>query len=194
MQLKAVQKHIEITRARPAIHDSALGRSMLDDGVGSYKTPLYAMFAATGCVLLIACMNVASLLVARAAARRKEHGHSIGAGRRTNAPAARAHHRKPAAVVRRRRFGDSIVGRGSAVAGADARRHEPHRHCPYRWHGGRASRWARSRCVPSFLDRFRLSGRGIRKFWPRCRSPPARKPQAVPGPRFAERSWYSRLD
>jgi putative ABC transport system permease protein len=82
-QLKAVQKHIEVNKALPAIHDSAVGRSMLDDGVGSYKTSLYAMFAATGCVLLIACMNVASLLVARTAARRKELAirSALGGGR-----------------------------------------------------------------------------------------------------------------
>jgi putative ABC transport system permease protein len=82
-QVQAVQKHVVNTYARPAIHDSALGRSMLDDGVGSYKTPLYAMFAATGCVLLIACMNVASLLVARTAARRKELAirSALGGGR-----------------------------------------------------------------------------------------------------------------
>jgi predicted permease len=82
-QLKSVQKRIEITRAMPAIHDGAIGRSMLDDGVDSYKTPLYAMFAATGCVLLIACMNVAGLLVARTAARRKELAirSALGGGR-----------------------------------------------------------------------------------------------------------------
>ncbi len=82
-ELKALQKHIEIAHARPAIHNSALGRSMLDDGVDSYKTPLYAMFGATGCVLLIACMNVASLLVARTAARRKEVAirSALGGGR-----------------------------------------------------------------------------------------------------------------
>jgi putative ABC transport system permease protein len=45
---------------------------MLDDAVTDYKTPLYVLLAATGCVLLIACMNVASLLVARTAARSKE--------------------------------------------------------------------------------------------------------------------------
>jgi putative ABC transport system permease protein len=82
-ELGAVQKRIKITRAEPAIHDSALGRSMLDDSAASYKTSLYAMFAATGCVLLIACMNVASLLVARIAARRKELAirSALGGGR-----------------------------------------------------------------------------------------------------------------
>ena len=82
-QLKAVQKQIQVTQARPAIHDSASGRSMLDDAVGSYKTPLYALLAATGCVLLIACMNVASLLVARTAARSKEMAirSALGGGR-----------------------------------------------------------------------------------------------------------------
>jgi predicted permease len=82
-QLKAVQKQIQLARARPAIHDSASGRSMLDDAVGTYKTPLYALLAATGCVLLIACMNVASLLVARTAARSKEMAirSALGGGR-----------------------------------------------------------------------------------------------------------------
>jgi putative ABC transport system permease protein len=68
-QLGALQRRIRASRPEPSVHDMASGRSMLDDAVQDYKTPLYALLAATGCVLLIACMNVAGLLVARAAAR-----------------------------------------------------------------------------------------------------------------------------
>jgi predicted permease len=71
-QLNALQARIQATHPDPAVHGAVTGRTMLDDVVNSYKTSLYALLAATGCVLLIACMNVASLLVAGAAARSKD--------------------------------------------------------------------------------------------------------------------------
>ena len=54
------------------VGQGANSRPLLEDVVGDYKTPLYALLAATACVLIIACLNVANLFVARAAARRKE--------------------------------------------------------------------------------------------------------------------------
>jgi putative ABC transport system permease protein len=47
-------------------------RLLLDEVVGDYKTSLYVLLAATACFLLIACLNVANLLIARSAARLRE--------------------------------------------------------------------------------------------------------------------------
>jgi predicted permease len=82
-RLRGVQKQIKTDHASPSIHPSVAGRSMLDDAVHDYKTPLYVLLAATGCVLLIACLNVASLLVARTSARGKEMAirAALGGGR-----------------------------------------------------------------------------------------------------------------
>jgi predicted permease len=79
----ALQKQIKSAHPEPAVHPGAIGRTMLDDAVHDYKTPLYALLGVTGCVLLIACMNVAGLLVARAASRSKEFAirAALGGGR-----------------------------------------------------------------------------------------------------------------
>jgi len=56
----------------PFVFQSARSRPLLEHVVGKIKKPLFVLLAATFCLLLIACLNVANLLVARAAARRKE--------------------------------------------------------------------------------------------------------------------------
>jgi putative ABC transport system permease protein len=56
----------------PFVFRSAKSRPLLEHIVGEIKKPLYVLLEATCCLLLIACLNVANLLVARAAARRKE--------------------------------------------------------------------------------------------------------------------------
>ena len=56
----------------PFVFRGAKSRPLLEHIVGEIKKPLYMLLAATCCLLLIACLNVGNLLVARAAARRKE--------------------------------------------------------------------------------------------------------------------------
>jgi predicted permease len=57
----------------PFVSNGANSRPLLEDMVGDLKRPLYLLLSSTGCLLLIATLNVASLMVARGAARRKEH-------------------------------------------------------------------------------------------------------------------------
>jgi predicted permease len=82
-RVDALQKEIKSAHPEPAVHPDAIGRTMLDDAVHNYKTPLYALLGATGCLLLIACMNVGGLLVARAASRSREFAicAALGGGR-----------------------------------------------------------------------------------------------------------------
>jgi predicted permease len=82
-RLDAAQKQIRADHIAPGVHDAVSGRTMLDDSIEGYKTSLYALLAATGCLLLIASLNVASLMVARTAARSKELAirAALGGGR-----------------------------------------------------------------------------------------------------------------
>jgi len=71
-KVDTVSKRIRIEHPTEGIGRGANVRPLLEEVVGDYKTPLYALLAATGCVLVIACLNAANLFVARSAVRRKE--------------------------------------------------------------------------------------------------------------------------
>jgi predicted permease len=67
----------------PFMSSGAGMRPLIDYLVGDVKPALYMLLSATGCMLLIACLNVANLLTARSAARAREIAirKALGGGR-----------------------------------------------------------------------------------------------------------------
>jgi predicted permease len=71
-QVSALQYGIHMANQGRPVAEDAVSRPMIDDVVDDIRTPLLVVFGAVGCLLLIACLNVSNLLVARSAGRRKE--------------------------------------------------------------------------------------------------------------------------
>jgi len=82
-EVSALQYRIHMEHRNSPVTEEALTQPMIEDVVGDVKTPLLTMMAAVGCMLLIGCLNVSNLLVARSAARQKEMAirGALGAGR-----------------------------------------------------------------------------------------------------------------
>src|SRR5260370_20357481 len=71
-EVSALQSQLHLANASKPVSEDAVFRPMIDDLVQDVKTPLIVLLCAVGCMLLIACLNVSNLLVARSATRRKE--------------------------------------------------------------------------------------------------------------------------
>ncbi|HEY1529019.1 MAG TPA: ABC transporter permease [Candidatus Angelobacter sp.] len=71
-EVSALQYQLHMANLDKPVAEEAVSRPMIDDVVHDIKTPLIVLMSSVGCMLLIACLNVSNLLVARGAARRRE--------------------------------------------------------------------------------------------------------------------------
>jgi predicted permease len=71
-QVEAVQYQLHLQYPTAPVAEDVVPRDLNEDLARDVKKPLILLMCAVGCMLLIGCLNVANLLVARGAARQKE--------------------------------------------------------------------------------------------------------------------------
>lgn len=81
-QVEAVQYRLHTQNLSGMVAEDVAPRTLNQDLARDVKKPLIILLCAVGCLLLIGCLNVANLLVARSAARQKEIGIRSALGAR----------------------------------------------------------------------------------------------------------------
>lgn len=71
-QVEAVQYEEHLQNLHAPVAEDVAPRTLSDDLAQNVKKPLIILLCAVGCLLLIGCLNIANLLVARSAARQRE--------------------------------------------------------------------------------------------------------------------------
>src|SRR5467141_973710 len=71
-QVEAVQSWLHLQNLNAPVAEDVASRTLIQDLAQDVKKPLIVLLCAVTCMLLIGCLNVANLMVARSAARQKE--------------------------------------------------------------------------------------------------------------------------
>jgi predicted permease len=71
-QVEALQYQLHMQNLHAPVAEDVASRTLIEDLAQDVKKPLIILLCAVGCMLLIGCLNVANLMVARSAARQRE--------------------------------------------------------------------------------------------------------------------------
>jgi len=71
-QVEALQYQLHMQHLNAPVAGDVASKTLIDDLARDVKKPLIILLCAVGCMLLIGCLNVANLMVARSAAKQKE--------------------------------------------------------------------------------------------------------------------------
>jgi predicted permease len=84
-QVEAVQYRVHLQNLNAPVAEDVASRTLIQDLAKDVKKPLIILLCAVSCMLLIGCLNVANLMVARSAIRQKEIAicSALGARRST---------------------------------------------------------------------------------------------------------------
>jgi predicted permease len=84
-QVEAVQYRLHLQNLSAPVAEDVASKTVIQDLARDVKKPLIILFCAVACMLLIGCLNIANLMVARSAARQKEIAvrSALGAQRAT---------------------------------------------------------------------------------------------------------------
>lgn len=82
-QVAAVQYQLHLQNLNAPVAEDVASKTLLDDLAKNVKKPLTILLCAVVCMLLIGCLNVANLMVARSAARQKEFAIRSALGARS---------------------------------------------------------------------------------------------------------------
>jgi putative ABC transport system permease protein len=71
-QVEAVQYQLHMQNLNAPVAEDVASKTLIQDLAQNVNKPLVILLCAVGCMLLIGCLNVANLMVARSAARQRE--------------------------------------------------------------------------------------------------------------------------